>query len=187
MFSPDGRTLAAPLAGGRIALWNAADLAAEPTILPGHDAMTLDAEVSPDGTVSWRPLARTGRRGYGGVRDGERIGTLPHDAGMRQVAFSPDGTILATASQDTVVRTWDVRTREPLTRLDRQADVLNGIAFDGSGKRVASAGADGVARLWNLDVDLAVRTICATLDRETLRDEWAAIGADRGEPPNSPD
>ncbi|MCS7478182.1 protein kinase [Umezawaea endophytica] len=185
-FSPDGRTVALPLSGGKVALWNLVDPGAAFTILDGHDGIALGAAFSPDGatlaTVGTDRLVRLWRMG-----DGQQTGELTgSDSPPRAVAFSPDGRAIATASQDTVLRLWDVVTGQPLARLDRHEDDLNEVVFDPDGDRIASSSADGTVRLWNLVPDEAVRVVCGVLDRDTLADEWRALGPDRGDPPNCP-
>jgi WD40 repeat protein len=184
-FSPDGRTLAVSLTGGKIVLWNLVDPGAASTVVGGHDQIAVDVAFSPDGTIlasgGSDRVVRLWR-----VRDGQQVGELGHDAVVRSVAFSPDGNMLATASQDSIVRLWDLRTNTPLARLDRHSDEVNKVAFDSTGTIVASASADGTVELWRLDPELAARNLCDRLDRFTMVDEWRSLGPDRGEPPTCP-
>jgi hypothetical protein len=75
------------------------------------------------------------------------------------VAFSPDGTILATASIDTMVRLWDVRSGVLLRTLIGHDGPVFGVAFAADGKTVASASFDMSARVW----DVADGRVRATL------------------------
>ena len=186
-FSPDGRTLAVTLAAGKVGLWNLVDPGSEWTTLPGHEGIAIDVEFSPDGSVlatgGGDRLVKLWR-----VKDGADVGTITgNDAAVRRVAWSPDGRLLATASQDTAVRLWEVDGARQLARLDRHGAELNDVAFDPSGERVASVGADGAIRLWDLAPDHAVEVLCGLLDRESLAEEWRALGPDRGDPPGCPE
>jgi WD40 repeat protein len=99
--------------------------------------------------VLWDPLA------------GELIGTLPgHAAAVHSIAWSPDGTYLASASDDQSVRLWNLRTPtspSDIELLSRSANStpVNSVAWSRDGRWLASGSADGTVRLWRLDNDSA--------------------------------
>ena len=67
------------------------------------------------------------------------------------VAFSPDGTMLATASQDGTARLWDVATHRQIgTPMTADSDFVRDVAFSPDGKILATASNDGTARLWDV-------------------------------------
>jgi WD40 repeat protein len=64
-------------------------------------------------------------------------------------AFSPDGRLLATASDDKTVRLWDPATGKPLRTLVGHTGLVTGVAFRPDGRLLATADSDGTARLWD--------------------------------------
>ncbi|MFM7249230.1 MAG: WD40 repeat domain-containing protein, partial [Planctomycetaceae bacterium] len=70
-----------------------------------------------------------------------------HDRAVQSVAFSPDGTRLATGSWDRTARLWDVATGKELAVLKGHEDWVWSVAFSPDGTRLATASDDGTARL----------------------------------------
>src|SRR5262249_9011053 len=66
-----------------------------------------------------------------------------------RVAFSPDGTRLATASYDKTTRLWDVRTGQQLLELSGHTAQVTSLAFSPDGTRLATASVAGTGRLWD--------------------------------------
>lgn len=65
------------------------------------------------------------------------------------VAFSPDGSVLASGDSDGRVRLWEVSTGRELHRLSRHTDSVQSLAFSPDGQTLASGG-DNSVWLWEL-------------------------------------
>jgi WD40 repeat protein len=73
---------------------------------------------------------------------------------VRSVAFSPDGSTLASAGEDEMVRLWDTASGASRRVLAGHAQTVTGLAFSADGRRLASSsgslGRPGEVRLWDV-------------------------------------
>ena len=76
-----------------------------------------------------------------------------HTALVSGAVFSPDGTRIATASNDGTTRLWDAQTGAELLSIPTGVtNGLHGIDYSPDGKLLATAGRNGTAILWNAEI-----------------------------------
>jgi len=66
------------------------------------------------------------------------------------LAFSPDGTLLATGRDDGVIDMWDLQTGGLVSGLEGHIDVVRSVAFSPCGTMIASCLEDHTVRIWNI-------------------------------------
>lgn len=173
-FSPDGRLLAVvgPGDGGRHA---AVELRTVPAG-EGKAAFKLDASWGE--SVAFSPDGRLLAVGGGELYHGD-VTVLDAGTGKTawsrkdvattsfvRVAFSPDGKLLAGVGDagsraDPLVRIWDARTGAPLRTWKGHRLGVTTAAFSADGRVLATGGADGAVKLWDVGTGELKRSMAA--------------------------
>lgn len=174
-FSPDGRLIAVGLKQRGIALWDARELTPIGTPLLETNGEVKKLAFTPDG----RTLAAgtSSSVTLWDVRSRSRL-HRPLFAGgstlLVGVGFSPDGSTLATASDELGVRLWDVATRASLGAMGHSSDAHD-LAWSTDGTTIAWARPKrGGAEVW----DVATRTSIAIVDGTPMTDLSVALSPD---------
>jgi WD40 repeat protein len=157
-FSPDGRQLLTTSfdtgdptpTGNDVNIWDWERGEVVRTI----EALAQRAIYDPTGALIATTAGVDGVAEIWDSETGQKIATLAgHTGGVEAVAFSADGTRLASAGADGTVRLWDPRAGEQLLVLRGHAGLVSSVSFSPDVSRLASVGADGYVRVWALDLD----------------------------------
>jgi WD40 repeat protein/serine/threonine protein kinase len=83
-----------------------------------------------------------------------------HQGGIMDLAFSPDGTRLASASIDGTVKVWDATTGQEALTLRGHSSEVPSVAFSPDGRRLASAGfQDQKVKVWDTSTGQELLTL----------------------------
>lgn len=100
-----------------------------------------------------------------------------HSEGVVEVAFSPDGEQIASASRDGTVRIWKVEGGAVQQVLEGHTDQVTSVAFSPDGSLLASGSNDGTVRLWRVSDGSLVRTISSIFVRRPVHIEFSPDGS----------
>jgi len=135
-YSPDGRLLATGSFDQTVRLWEVASGRTEYT-LTGLSRWLDHVRFSPDGaTIACSQFNQTVQLW---ASSGAHLHTLrDHQGNVRTLAYSPDGQLLATGSDDFTVCLWSVRQGQLLHTLRGHTDTLSVLAFSPDGATLVS-------------------------------------------------
>ena len=143
-FSPDGNTLATG-SFREIKLWERVATAATSKIEPG--APIVSTAIAADDTLAALVLNNNTVRLFN-LQNGQAGATLTgHEGPVKAAAFSPDGKLVATGSDDSSIRTWNVADGALIAKLPMPKPVT-ALSFNKDGTQLIAGHADNVIRLW---------------------------------------
>jgi WD40 repeat protein len=157
-WSPDGALLALSGDGGATIVDRSG---AEVAVLPDPGYPTIAARFSPDGRLlatarDWfnRPdIAALHVRIWNWER-AETVDTI--ETWAVSMAFSPDGTRIATGHPRGFAEIWDIRSGERLMTLAGHTGLIADLAYSPDGSRIATASMDSTVRLWDAETGVEI-------------------------------
>lgn len=160
-WSRDGRYLATTGNDGRTVLWDAptGEKRAELLVLEEgrvepiafHPGSGFVAGAAPGGVARvWRVPDGAEEAALADGADGE--------AAITDLAWSPDGTLLAVGTADGVLRLWDFKARKIRGRMAHGKGALM-VAFDPTGRTLAAGSSDRSITLWNVATGQRLQTL----------------------------
>ena len=152
-FSPDGDRVVTVSADRQIKLWGCRyrprALLAWPGTLERFEAWpsvrTAPKSLRPALMQTAKVWRVTPSREFLTLVNGPPIGFIEGT----ELAYSPDGTRLATASSDRTPKVWDATSGTLLFSLIGHTDLVTNIAYSTDGMRIATASNDNTAKIWD--------------------------------------
>jgi WD40 repeat protein len=169
-YSPNSRYLAAGTSCGQLYIW---DITTGRQV--GHPftfsytVSLLAPRFSPDNTQL--AVANTGNSGQVSILDvaTHKVVTVltAHTGQVQDIAYSPNGKLLATASLDHTVRIWDAHTGRPL-RILQHPNPVDTVAFSPNSDKVATLDFAGTIRIWDACTDCENPTALLALAKQRV-------------------
>jgi WD40 repeat protein len=179
-FSPDSRRLVSGHQDDKVRVWDVATGTSH--TLAGHKSMVEDVAFSPDGRLIASASRDTTVRIWD-TETGALLTTLSHERQVFSVAFHPRGRLLASSTGEVVTSSrgdlvlWDLDSARVVRKAPALAGMVYKARFSPSGRRLATAGYDGVVRIW----DSTTLNELLPLAGHTPRAFWVAFSRDGDE------
>ncbi|MFN8412256.1 MAG: hypothetical protein U0Z26_07705 [Anaerolineales bacterium] len=168
-FSPDGKWFAAALSDATIQILNLTD-GQTVTTYSDHTDWVTAVKFNPDGKY----LLTGSMDGTAVLRDintQKIVLKLNLQSPVMDVAFSPDGSKIATATGDGIIKMWAIDNGSLLYTMPPSNTSINKIKFNPDGKILAAGGADGIVRFYYVQNEDIVSLAKARITRSLTEEE----------------
>lgn len=88
-----------------------------------------------------------------------RFSLSGHTDQLTSIAFSIDGSQVATAARDQTAKVWDATTGQELFSLDDHTRAVNSVTFSPDGNLLATGGEEGFVILWNAETGARISVL----------------------------
>ena len=176
VFRHDGLTLTSASYDGDVHLWDPTTGAVHQIRMERTDGVS-GVSFAPDGSIlagiirerkeSSRQTTYLTIRLWDVMTGKYRTTLIGHTDDVREVVFSPDGTILASGGKDRTIRLWNVVTGALRQILIGHTDRVTHLAFSPDSSILASSSSDGTLRLWDVATETHLQTLTGHTDTIT--------------------
>ena len=168
-FAPSQQTLASSSNDATIRIWDVSTGNCL-SILQGHTSGVQCVRYSPDGQLLasacrdgsirlWSDYLSQNRSSKPSIINSSVKLLQGHTDWVWNIAFSPDGQWLVSASLDSTLRVWSVPDGQPIHVLEGHTYDVFGLAISADSQLVVSTGEDYTVRLWSLQGGQNLKTL----------------------------